>query len=174
MKKVEKQELVTRLNSRLEKAQGTFLVEYQGLNVDALSRLRAELRKVNAEFSVVKNRLMKIASRDTDTSKITEHMTGPTAIAVSYDDVIGSAKVLVEFARSFDRLKIKVGQIAGKPFDVNGVKNLAELPGREALLAQALSAMNAVPASFVRVLNGVMVNFLNVLKAIEAQRGDQG
>lgn len=171
MKKSEKQEWVARLHSRLEKAQGTFLVEYQGLNVDALSRLRTDLRKVNAEVSVVKNRLLKIACRDTDTVKIAEHMTGPTAVAMSYGDVIGSAKVLTEFDRNFDRFKIKVGQIAGKSFDVNGVRKLAELPGREVLLAQTLFAMNAVPASFVRVLGGVMVNLLNVLKAIESQRG---
>lgn len=170
MKKEEKQELVAKLRTRLERAQGSFLVEYQGLRMDALSRLRTDLRKVNAEFSVVKNRLLKIASRDTNTSQISEHMTGPTGIAVTYGDVTAAAKVLVDFAKSSDRFKIKAGQISGKAFDLSGVRALAELPGREALLAQALSAMNAVPASFVRLLNGVLVKFLGTLKAIETQK----
>jgi large subunit ribosomal protein L10 len=50
--------------------------------------------------------------------------------------------------------------------DANAIKRLAELPGRDVLLAQTLSVMKEVPASFVRVLNGVVVSLLNVLKAI--------
>ncbi len=172
MLRVEKKEFVAKLHERLEKAQGTFLVEYKGLNVEAITRLRRELRKVDAELQVVKNRLLKLASRETPTALIEEHMHGPTAITVTREDLAGPAKVLVEFAKEFDQLKIKCGQISGKVIDLSTINRLAELPGRDVLLAQTLSAMQAVPASFVRVLNGLLLKLLYALRAIEKQKGE--
>lgn len=170
MERQEKKNFVAELHKRLEKAQGTFLVDYQGLNVEALSGLRRELKKIDTEFQVVKNRLLKLASEDTGTNMIKDHMQGPTAIALTYEDVIAPAKVLVDYAKKLDRFEIKVGQISGKVLDAKAVSHLAELPGREELLAQTLAAMQAVPAALVRVLSGVTVKLLNVLKAIEQQK----
>jgi large subunit ribosomal protein L10 len=170
MKKTEKETFVAELHSRLQNTAGTFLVDYQGLNVDAMNKLRSELRKAGAEFQVVKNRLLKLASKDTPSEAIQSDMTGPSGITLASDDVVAPAKVLVDFAKDFNQLKIKSGQISGKVSGPEGIKRLAELPGRDVLLAQTLSAMQAVPASFVRVLNGVTVKFMNVLKAIEQQK----
>ena len=103
-----------------------------------------------------------------------DRFSGPCALTLAYDEVISPAKVLVEREKKLDHLTIKGGQISGKFIDFKEIKRLAELPSRDVLLAQALSAMQAVPASVVRVLNAVMVNFLNVLKAIENQKKDQG
>jgi large subunit ribosomal protein L10 len=86
--------------------------------------------------------------------------------------VVAPAKVLVEQEKKLERLKVKIGQIRGKVVDHEGIKKLAELPGREVLLAQALSAMQAVPGSFVRVLHAVISNFLNALKAIESKKSE--
>ena len=170
MKKTEKEKFVADLHTRLENTAGSFLVDYQGLNVDAMNRLRNELRKAGAEFQVVKNRLLKLASRETPSEVIQSHMTGPSGLTLAGDDVVAPAKVLVDFAKEFSHLKIKAGQISGKVSGPDGIKRLAELPSRDVLLAQTLSAMQAVPASFVRVLNGVTVKFINVLRAIEEQK----
>jgi large subunit ribosomal protein L10 len=170
MKKTEKEAFVAELHSRLKNTAGTFLVDYQGLNVDAMNRLRNELRKAGAEFQVVKNRLLKLASRETPSEVIESHMTGPSGITLASEDVVAPAKALVDFGKEFSHLKIKAAQISGKAAGPDGVKRLAELPGREVLLAQTLSAMQAVPASFVRVLNGVTVKFINVLRAIEQEK----
>ena len=170
MDRTEKEQFVADLHDRLKKAQGTFLVEYKGLDVETTNRLRGELRKVGTEFQVVKNRLLKLASRETATALIEDQMTGPSAIALTYEDLVGPAKVLVDFAKDHEHLKIKSGQISGKAVDMEAVKRLAGLPGRDVLLAQTLSAMQAVPASFVRVLNGITVQLMNVLRAIEQQK----
>ena len=172
MDRQEKEKFVADLHGRLQKARGTFLVEYKGLDVESMNRLRKELKKVDAEFQVVKNRLLKLASEETDTGLIKDHMHGPSAIAVTYEDMVGTAKVLVDFAEQFKKLEIKNGQISGKVVDVDAIKRLAKLPGRDVLLAQTLSAMQAVPASFVRVLNGVVAKLLNVLTAIEQQKAE--
>ncbi len=160
------------MKERLEKARATFLVDYQGLDVEALNNLRGELRKVDAEFQVVKNRLLKLASQDTETGSMEDHFIGPCALAISYDDMIAPAKVLINQSKDNKKLEIKVGQIAGKMIDFEGIKRLAELPGRDVLLSQVLSAMQGVSTSFVRVLNGTAVNLLNVLKAIERQKAE--
>jgi large subunit ribosomal protein L10 len=173
MKKEEKENLVTDLNGRLQKAQGTFLLHYQGLKVEPMNRLRRELRTVDTEFQVVKNRLLKLASEGTGTAAMKDAMQGPAAIALAYGDPSASAKVLIRFSSELERLKIRKGQISGKPMDFEGVKRLAELPSRDVLLAQTLSAMQAVPASFVRVLNGIPLKFLYALKAIEAKKTEQ-
>jgi large subunit ribosomal protein L10 len=76
----------------------------------------------------------------------------------------------VDFSKDNKKLDIKVGQMSGKTMDVEAIKRLAELPGRDELLSQVLSAMQEVPTSLVRVLNGLLVNFLNVLKAIETTK----
>jgi large subunit ribosomal protein L10 len=167
MNRQEKEQFVIDLHGQLKKAQGTFLVDYKGLNVEAINRLRRELKEVECEFHVVKNRLLKLASEETETGLIKDHMKGPSAITVTHEDVIGPAKVLVDFAKNSEQLIIKIGQVSGKVVDTDAIKRLAELPGKDVLLAQSLAAMEAVPASFLRVLNGIIVKLLNVLKAIE-------
>jgi len=158
------------MKSRLEQAQATFLVDYKGLNVEVINQLRRELKKIGTEFQVVKNRLLKLACQGTDTESIQESFRGPCALAITYDDIIAPAKVLIDLSKDYEKLEIKIGQTSGKPIDTDAIKKLAQLPSREQLLAQILSAMQAVPTSLVRVLNGVVVNFLNVLKAIEASK----
>jgi large subunit ribosomal protein L10 len=172
MDRQEKEKFVADLHGRLKKARGTFLVEYKGLDVESMNRLRKELKKVDAEFQVVKNRLLKLASEETETGLIKDHMHGPSAIALTYEDMVSTAKALVDFAEEFKKLRIKNGQISGKVVDIDAIKRLAKLPGKDVLLAQTLSAMQAVPASFVRVLSGVVAKLLNVLTAIEQQKAE--
>ena len=166
MDKKQKETLVADMKDRLNNAQAAFLVDYQGLDVETLNILRNELRQTGSEFQVVKNRLVKLACQDTETESLKEHFVGPCALTLAHDDVVAPAKVLVDFNKIEKKLELKVGQISGRMMDANAIKRLAELPGRDVLLAQTLSAMKEVPTSFVRVLNGVVVSLLNVLRAI--------
>ena len=174
MNKQEKEIFIADMKIRLQRARATFLVDYQGLDVEAMNRLRRGLKNSDIEFQVVKNRLLRLASQDTDTALIQEHFVGPCALAITYEDAVTPAKILVDQNKEMKQLKIKVGQIAGKVIDLEQIKRLAELPGRDVLLAQVLSAMQAVPTSLVRALNGVVVNLLNVLKAIEGEKSKKG
>lgn len=170
MDKEKKRVFIEEMNDMLKRAQATFVVDYQGLDVESMNKIRGELRKIDVEFYVVKNRLLKLASKDTDTESIADQFVGPCALAVTYDDIVAPAKVLVDLDKDLDKLDVKVGQMAGKLMDLDTIKRLAKLPGREQLLAQVLSAMQAVPTSFVRVTNGVLANLMNVLKAIETDK----
>lgn len=172
MDRNEKENFVAEMNERLQRAKATFLVDYQGLHVEAINKLRNELRGIGTDFRVVKNRLMKLACQDTETESLKEHFEGPCGLAITYEDIVAPAKVLVDFSKDNKKLDIKVGQMSGKAIDLDAIKRLAELPGRDELLSQILSAMKEVPTSFARVLNGLLVNLLNALKAIEAKKED--
>ena len=173
MDRNEKKIFIEDMNTRLKKAQATFLVDFQGIDVESMNRIRGELRKIGVELKVIKNRLLNLASLDTDTKSIQEHFVGPCAIAITYDDIVAPAKALMDFSKDIKDLNIKIGQISGKPMDLDTIKRLAQLPGRDQLIAQVLSVMQAVPTSLVRVLNGVIVKMLNVLKAIEASKDSE-
>ena len=175
MNRNEKEFFIADMKSRLERAEAVFLVDYQGLNVEAMNRLRGELRKSDIEFTVVKNRLLKLASQGTTTESIQDQFSGPCALAIAYDDAVTPAKILIGVSKDYKELELKIGQISGKPITMEVMARLAALPSRDLLLAQVLSAMQAVPASFARVLNGVVVKLLNVMKAIETakEKNDQ-
>lgn len=170
MDRTRKAKFVEDVKARLERAEATFLLDYKGLDVEAINRLRRELRSTGTEFQVVKNRLLALASKDTETAVLEDKFVGPTAIAITYDEPVGPAKILVDLEKELKELEIKAGQMSGRVLDVDAIQRLAKLPGREELLAQVLSAMQAVPGSFVRVLNGMVVQLLNVLKAVEEKK----
>jgi large subunit ribosomal protein L10 len=170
MNKNDKEQLVSDLHGRLEKAQATFLVHYQGLKVEEMKLLRDDLRNTGAELQVVKNRLLKLACEGTGTEAIKNYMQGPSAITLSYDDIVGPAKALVEFSKKFGKMEIQGGQISGREFNADGVKKLAGLPSKEVLLAQLLGGLQAVPASFVRLLSTMISQLLYALKAIQEQK----
>jgi large subunit ribosomal protein L10 len=166
----QKDTIVRGLQESLGKASGAFLVDYQGLNVETLTKLRRELREANVQFQVVKNRLLLIACEGTDTAVLKDHVTGPSALAILYEDVIKPAKVLTNFSQDNEALEIKVGQIYGKVLDLRAINKLAKLPPKEILLSQLLFTLSGVPASFVRVLSGIPRRMVTVLAAIKAQK----
>jgi len=165
----EKKKIVTDLNERLGKACGIFLVDYQGLNVDDLTKLRHRLREEDIEFQVVKNRLLLIASQNTEADVLKDYFAGPCALAITYDDLVAPAKVLTKFMQDYNALEIKIGQINGKVVELSAIKRLAQLPSREVLLSQLLFSLSGVPTSFVRLLSEIPRRLVTVLEAIKGK-----
>ena len=170
MDRSQKNNIVRGLQESLGKASGAFLVDYQGLKVETLTKLRRELREANVQFQVVKNRLLVIACEGTDTAVLKDFITGPSGLAILCEDVIKPAKVLTSFSQDNEALEIKVGQINGKVVDLRAIKKLAKLPPREILLSQLLFTLSGVPASFVRVLSEIPRRIVTVLAAIKSQK----
>ena len=166
----EKKKIAQELQEKFAKSAVVIVTDYKGLDVTTINALRRKLREAEVEYKVVKNSLLVRASEDTDVDLIKESFKGPSAVAMSYDDPVAPAKVLTEFAKENKKLEIKIGVMGGKVIDMSAIKALADLPSREVLLAQVLSAMNAVPTGFVRTLNAIPQNFLNVLMAIKDQK----
>lgn len=166
----EKQQIAEDLRDRLSKSAIIVLTDYKGLDVAAMNDLRRRLRAEGIEYQVVKNTLLIRAAEDNDIALIKDYFKGPSAIALSYDDPIAPAKVLSEFAKENKKLEIKAGVMNGQVLDANAIKALAKLPSREVLLGQFLSALNAIPTSFVRTLAEIPRSFVGVLAAIRDQK----
>ncbi|MBN1841987.1 MAG: 50S ribosomal protein L10 [Deltaproteobacteria bacterium] len=170
MKRAEKKELVEALHEKLSKAKSLVLTDYRGLDTSAMNRLRRQLREASVEYRVVKNTLMSRAADGTDTALLKDYFAGPSAAAISYDDPVSPAKVLVKFAEEHAALEVKAGVIDGRVVDMEGIKQLSRLPSHEALLGQLLSVFSGPARSLVTVLSGVPRSFLGVLNAIKEQK----
>jgi large subunit ribosomal protein L10 len=165
-----KKELVEKLNKRILESQISILVDYKGLDVEAMTRLRTELRKERVQLEVVKNTLLSIASKGTDCEQIKDTFLGPNALATCKDDAVAPARILTRFAKDNDKLEIKIGVMNGAVMTLEDIKALSKLPAREVLLSQLLSVMQAVPTGMVRVLSEVPRSFAGVIKAIADQK----
>lgn len=170
MKLQEKQAIAEELHKAFADSKVVILTDYKGLNVAAMSDLRRRLRQSGVHYKVVKNRLLARASEQTGVEAIRSHFKGPSAVAFSYEDPVAPAKILIDFAKEFEALEVKVGVLGGKELDFKAIKALADLPSREQLLGQVLGAMNAVPSSFVRALANLPQKLLYAITAIKDQK----
>ncbi len=170
MKINEKEKIIKDLNEKLLEAAFVVVSEYKGLDVASVTSLRKKIRETEAEFKVVKNTLIRIASKETNADLINDFFKGPNALTITKNDPVATAKVLIDFAKEFKQLNIKAGVLDGKVLDKESIKKLASVPPRDVLLSQMLSVFNAVPTSFVRVLAGTPINLLNVLNAIKEKK----
>ena len=127
MRREEKSDLISALQSSLKEANGIFVVENHGLTVKEFETLRNELRPLVSLFKVVKNRLMKLALKDTDFEPVSELMKRPTAVAVA-TDALAVTKVLAKFADEHPKVSILGGKMDAELLDVNGVMQLSKLP----------------------------------------------
>ena len=139
----QKQSDVAALKEKFEKSKLIILTDYRGINVEDITKIRADLRKANCEYQVAKNTTLKFAAKEADLEGLAELFEGPTAITFSYDDYVEPAKVLYNYAKDSEFYKIKGGVMDGKVISVDEILKLAKLPSREMLLTQLATALLA-------------------------------
>ncbi len=166
----EKAEVVKEIKEKIEKSKGIVLSDYMGLNVEEITALRRELRANNVEYKVYKNTLAARAFHELKVEELDGDLKGPTAFAISYDDPVAPAKVLVKFSKDNEKLSVKAGMVEGKIVDLGQIKALAELPSRDELLGMLLRTMNGPATGFVNVLAGNIRNLVGVLNAIKEEK----
>ncbi len=166
----EKEARVEELNGKFQKAVAVTLVNFPGLTVSEVNELRKKLRDAEGEMTVAKNTLMRRAVKGTDGETLIEDLAGPNAAVFAYEDPVQVAKVLVEFAKEHEALKLRSGVLNGKVVDPDSIEALSKLPSREVLLGQLLSVLIATPTNLVQVLAAVLRKLLYGLKAIEEQK----
>jgi large subunit ribosomal protein L10 len=170
LNKTSKEQLVTELAERLASAKATFLADYRGLTVDQVNDLRGKLRAAGVDYRVVKNTLLKLAIKDTNSACIESMLSGPTAIAIADADPVAPAKVLSDYAKANDKFELKGGSLEGTLLSLADIKALSDLPSREVLLAKMLGSINAPVSNFVGVLAAVPRSLVQVLAAIQDQK----
>ena len=145
MNRTEKEEVINQLHAKMAKAKAAILAEPKRLNVATVTELRRKFREAQVDYKVVKNTLAQRAAKGTPVEALTEQFVGPTALVMSYADVVAPAKILVDFTKDRDTLAIRAAVIEGKVIDVNGVKALAKMPGLQELRG-TIASMIAQPA----------------------------
>jgi large subunit ribosomal protein L10 len=151
----EKQKLVADLAESLKNAQSGVLVNYCGITVEKDTALRAELRKNNVTYKVIKNTYIKQAAKMAGMDGFDSVLEGMTALAVS-DDPIAPAKVLSKFADNNEGFEVKAGFIDGRVIDVNEIKELAAIPGREGLIAKFLGSIQSPLYNFAYAIQAII------------------
>ena len=151
----QKQQLVSELAESMKNAQSGVLVNYCGITVEKDTALRAELRKNNVTYKVIKNTYIRKAAEIAGLSGFESSLEGMTAIAVS-DDPIAPAKVLSKFADNNEGFEVKAGFIDGRVIDVNEIKALADIPGREGLIAKFLGSIQSPLYNFAYAIQAII------------------
>jgi large subunit ribosomal protein L10 len=167
MARKEKEIFVKDFQDKVQSTGAVVLTEYQGLTVVELNELRAKLRPLNCEYTIIKNSLGKIALKNAGMEDFAKHFEGPIAVALEKGDPITTAKVLVDFAKEHKKLKIKVALFEKKIILDKDIKALAALPSKEVLLSQLLRTMNAPITNLVGVLSANVKKLVYVLDAIK-------
>ncbi len=166
MARPHKVEQVEQIADRLKRARVAVLTDYRGLTVAQLEDLRAKLRRADVEYRVVKNTLARRAAVETGHEDFQEVLKGPIGIAFGYDDQLGvPSKLIGEWART-TRLKLDIvgGLVEGRVFGPEQVRQLAELPPREVLLAQLLGTIQSPVASLMGAIASPAQQLMSLLE----------
>ena len=151
-----KKAIVDELTGKIQGASAVVFVDYKGINVAQDTDLRKQFRDASVDYSVVKNTLTRLASRDAGYTEFDELLNGTTSMAVTTEDPIAPARIVCEFAKkNKDVLKIKGGFVEGKVLSVDELKSFGELPSKNALVAQVLGTFLAPITSLAFVLDQI-------------------
>ena len=165
----EKTESVATLRERLQPVRTAVITEYRGLTVQQLSDLRKQLKAVQSEYKVVKNRLARLAVKELALDSLATHFKGPTGLVFTAKDPVPMAKALQTFVRTNPALTIKVGLVEGKVVAPAELKALAELPSKEALRSQLVGALQGPLSQLVSLLAAPQRELVRILEARSKQ-----
>ena len=150
-----KKAAVAEIKEKLANAQSVVLVDYRGLNVAEVTELRKQFRAAGVEYAVLKNTLVSIAAKEAGIEGLDSILEGPTALAFGMTDAVAPAKIIAEFAKKNDKLKVKAGILDGAILDVKGVEKLSAIPSREVLIAKIMGSMMSAVSKFVYVVEAI-------------------
>ena len=169
MDRTGKSAVIGDIKGRFDKMTSAVFLDFKGMTVEEVSKLRVEFRKNGVEYRVVKNTLVKQALAGKPWSKLlTDTLKGMTGVAWSYEDPSAAAKVVKAFRKDNEKLQIKAGLVEGQLLDGKAVEaQLATMPGKNELRAMLLATLQAPLQSFVALLQAPAQNLVYVLSAKE-------
>ncbi len=167
MKRDKKEEIAQEIAGKIERSQGLYFTEFQGLNVAKMAELRREFRKAGIEYKVVKNTLIRKALKNVaDADKLASGLKNTTAVAFGYDDPVAPAKIIKKFSKDNESLKFKMATIDGVVFGADALPQLSEMLSKTENLGRAAGLINSVISSVPMVMNAVMRNLVSVIDQV--------
>jgi large subunit ribosomal protein L10 len=171
--KSEKEAVIKELQDKFGRAQTAILVEFHKLDVETVTKLRKKFRDGGVEYKVLKNTLARRAAKGTSLEQISAEFVGPVALALSAGDVVAPAKILTDFTKDLETIKVKVGVVQGKKVSAADVKALAKMPGLPELRAKLLGMVKQPAGKLVRTIAEPGAKLARLLKAREEQLAKQ-
>ena len=161
LSRVKKEEQIAELKEKFGRATSVYVADYRGVGVESVNTLRRRVRQEGAgdyEYRVTKNRVLKLAAEGSDVANIASHFEGPTAIAISYGNPAGLAKILHEFSKDHEAFELKGGLLDGAPIGTSEIATLATLPSLDELRGKILGLLQAPASKLARLLNEPAAN----------------
>lgn len=171
--RAQKQEQIAELNEKFNRAKSVYVADYRGLNVAAADALRRQIRQGGAgdfEYRVAKNSILRRASAKLHAEGLAEHFEGPTAVAISFGDPVGLAKILSDFAKEHEVFELKGGLVDGEVIDTRQIEELAKLPSMDELRGKIIALLQAPATKLVRLIGEPGAQLARLVEARRAQQ----
>jgi len=169
-----KTEAVKNIKDRLDDAKSIVLIDYKGINIEEVDELRNRMRNADVDYFISKNTFIKIALNELGIKEFDEHLSGPTAVAISKIDEVAAARELAKFKKDVmddkDFPKFKIGLVGSDVMEVPQLEQLAKLPSKEVLLSMMLQGFNAPITGFVGALSGILRKFIYAIDTIAKEK----
>ncbi len=166
--KQQKQDFVQDLREALDSSSVLVVTTQAGMTVSEAAELRAKMREVGASYKVVKNKLAKIAIKDTKYEKVSDLLKGPIALAYS-SDPIAATKVAVNYSKENEKLQLVGGIMDEMLMDVADVKKLAALPSLDELRAKIAGVIMMPATQLAKIVREPAAGIARVLHARSQQ-----
>ena len=165
-----KQDKVSQIKEKVDKAQVAIVTEYKGYSVEEITNLRRALQKEGGDYMVTKNTLAKLAIKDTPYEVLAETLKGPIAIAFGFDDQVAPAKALSKFIKDTKKGEILAAAMDGKLLSAAEAKALANLPSKQEIYAKMLGCINSPASGIANSINAVMSSLTRAMAAVRDQK----
>ncbi len=166
----QKESILKDTAERIKGVNGFYLADFSGLTVDSMTKLRKQCRDQGVQFRVIKNTLLRRAFNDRGITALDDYLVGNTGLVFSPSSETAPAKILADFAKENEKLKLKAAIVDGKLFDAKAVTRLAALPSREVLLSQLLGTFIAPMTQFLAAVNAALATPANMADALHRER----
>ena len=165
-----KQDKVSQIKEKIDKAQVAIVTEYKGYSVEEITNLRRALQKEDGDYMVTKNTLAKLAIKGTPYEVLSDVFNGPIAIAFGFGDQVAPAKALSNFIKDTKKGEIIAAAMDGKLLSAEEAKALATIPSKEEIYAKMLGCVNSPATGIVGSINAVMASLTRAIAAVRDQK----
>ena len=151
----QKQVVIDEISEKMNRAASAVVIDYMGITVSEADAMRKKLREAGIDYKVYKNKLVSRAVEGTDFAQLKDVLAGPSAFAFSYEDPTAPARILNGVIKEYRKMEFKAGIVEGVYYDAAGIQEIANVPGREELLAKFLGSIQSPVGKFVRTLAAI-------------------
>jgi large subunit ribosomal protein L10 len=151
----QKQTVIDEIRGKLDKAASAVIIDYIGTTVAEADAMRKKLREADVDYKIYKNTLIKRAIDGSDYSQFEEVLDGPSALAISYEDATAPARILNGVMKEYKKMSFKAGYVDGTYYNAESMKEIADIPSRDELIAKFLGSIQSPLGAFVRTLAAI-------------------